>query len=210
MADQQNGEMPRFLQMRHRIEEELQTVPVHAADGLVQNEQIRGGMKRQRKEHPLQFPSGTAAQRRVRQILRADVRKRFPDLLPGLLSDAEPDRTPGHGRGHKITHGKRHLGIEGKMLGNIAGGQMGKTAARAVHVADDAGMWNLSEKGADQGGLPGAVLSDEDRQLAAVYVHGNVLEKDLSAAADGDPVQVDMTQVAAVRTHRDPSLKNRK
>ena len=72
-------------------------------------------------------------------------------------------------------------------------------------MADGARMGQLAQEGFDQGGFAGAVLADEHRELAAVNVHGNILQERLAAAPDGDPIQVDMAQVALVK-HETVSL----
>ena len=69
-------------------------------------------------------------------------------------------------------------------------------------------MGQLAQQGADQRGLAGAVLADQDRELPAVDMHGHILEQDLPAAADGDPVQIDVAEGTAVQVHgSDASLK---
>ena len=94
------------------------------------------------------------------------------------------------------------------MLGHIAGAKVRNVQAAAVHMADQAGMGDLVQQGADQGGFAGAVLADENGELAAVDMHGDVLEEGLAAAADGDPVQIDVAELAVMQGHGVPaSLK---
>ena len=88
------------------------------------------------------------------------------------------------------------------MLGNIAGGQVRQIPAGAVHMADGAAVGKLSQQGPDQGRFSGAVLADQHRQLAAVNMHGNILQKKLATPADRDLIQVDVAQGAAGKSHQ--------
>ena len=87
------------------------------------------------------------------------------------------------------------------MLGHVSRRQMGQIPARGVHMADGAAMGDFSQQGADQGGFAGAVLADEDGQLAAVDMHGHILQQRLSSPADGNPVQINMAEGTAVNAH---------
>ena len=94
------------------------------------------------------------------------------------------------------------------MLRHIAGTQMRDIQPAAVHMADETGMGKLSEQGANQGRLAGTVLADQDGELSAVDMHGHILEQDLAAAADADPVQIDVAELAVMQGHDLPaSLK---
>ena len=73
MADQQDRDMQGLFQMVHGIQKELQPVPVHTADRLIQHQQIGRGMERERQKHPLQFAAGAAAEGTVCQISGADI-----------------------------------------------------------------------------------------------------------------------------------------
>ena len=67
------------------------------------------------------------------------------------------------------------------------------------------GMGQFSQQGADQGCFTGTVLADQDGKLSAVDMHGHILEQDLAAAADADPVQIDVAELAVVQGHDLPS-----
>ena len=87
------------------------------------------------------------------------------------------------------------------VLRHVAGGQVSQIPAGAVHMADGTAMRYFPEQGADQRGFSGTVLADEDGQLTAVNMHGNVLQQGLAAPPDGDLTQVDMAQGTMLRMH---------
>ena len=75
-------------------------------------------------------------------------------------------------------------------------------------MADQACVGQFSQQGADQRGLAGAVLADQDGKLSAVDVHGHILQQNLAAAADADAVQIDVAELAVMQGHDLPaSLK---
>ena len=132
------------------------------------------------------------AEGKIRQAFRADGGKRLIHPGAGLFAHAGPDRAFGEGGGHKIPHGEGHFPVKLQMLRHIAGAQVRDIQPAAVHMADETGMGKLSEQGTDQGRLAGTVLADQDGELSAVDMHGHILEQDLAAAADADPVQINV------------------
>ena len=64
--------------------------------------------------------------------------------------------------------------------------------------AERAAVGDLAQQRADQRGLACAVLADEHGQLAAVDVHGHILQKGLAAAHNADVFQRDAAQGARI------------
>ena len=94
------------------------------------------------------------------------------------------------------------------MLRHIAGTQVRDIQTAAVHMADGSAVGQFTQESPDERGLAGAVLADENGELTAVDMHGHILEQNLPAAADGNPVQIDVAESTAVHVHgRDASLK---
>ena len=62
-------------------------------------------------------------------------------------------------------------------------------------------MGDLSQQRADQRGFTRAVLPDQDSELSAMDMHGHILEQGLAAAADGNPVQIDVAKLAVMQGH---------
>ena len=87
------------------------------------------------------------------------------------------------------------------MLRYIAGPQVRNIQPAAVHMTNQACVGKLSQQGADQCGFTGTVLADEYGELSAVDVHGHILEQGLAAAADSNPVQIDVTKLAVMQGH---------
>ena len=201
MTDQENSHVMGLFQIQERIQEHFEAVAVNAADGLIQHEQVRRRIHGQGQEDALQFTAGTAAQGPVRQFSGMDGSQGLLHSRTGLFAHAGPDRTPGKGGGHEIPYGQGHFPVKLQMLGNIAGAQMRNIQSAAVHMADQAGMGNLPQQGADQGGFAGTVLADQDSELSAMDVHGHILKQGLAAATDGDPVQIDVTKLAVMQGH---------
>ena len=69
-------------------------------------------------------------------------------------------------------------------------------------------MGQFAQQGPDQCGFTGAVLANQDSELTAMDMHGHILQQNLPAAADGDPVQINVAKGTAMQVHgSDASLK---
>ena len=68
-------------------------------------------------------------------------------------------------------------------------------------MADEACVGDLSQQRADQRGFTGTVVADEYGELSEVDVHGHIQEQGLAAAADGNPVQIDVAKLAVMQGH---------
>ena len=191
-------------QVDQGIQEHLQAVAVDPADRLVQHQQVRRRLQGQGQQHALQLAPGAAAQGTVRQLRRVHVRQRLPHGFLHLFGHARPHGALRKGGRQEVLHGEGHLPVKLQHLGHIARPQVRDVQPAAVHMADDARMRDLAEEGPDQGRFPGAVLADQYRQLAAVDMHGYILQQHLAAPPDGDPVQVDMAQVTVVKHGKRP------
>ena len=78
------------------------------------------------------------------------------------------------------------------MLRHIAGTQMRNIPSPGILMTNDTGAWDFTQKGADQRRFSGYVLPDKDSQLAAMNVHGYILQQRLSAPADRNLFHIDM------------------
>ena len=165
----------RALEIQERIEEHLQAVAVDAADRLVKHEQVRRGIHGQGEQHALQLSPGAAAEGQVGQTGRVHGGESFIHPGAGLFADAGPDRAPREGGRHEIAHGQGHFPVKLQVLRNIAGAQVRDIQPAAVHMPDGAAVGQLAQQDADQRGLAGAVLADQDRELPAVDMHGHIL-----------------------------------
>ena len=191
-----------FLQPQHRVQEHLQSVLIHAGDGLVQHQQIRRGAQRQGQQHPLQFAPGAASQLPLGQSPRLHHVEGLLHPAPGGAADPRPYRPPREGRGQEILHRQGHLPVKEQVLGHVADAHMGDIPPVVVHMADGSAVGQFPQQRPHQGGLARSVLADEHGQLPAVDVHGHVLQKRLPAPLHGHMLQPDMTKGTTMLRHK--------
>ena len=163
MGHQQHRQVIAVHQLLHEFQEHALAVLVHAGYRLVQDEQIRQRIKRQRKQHTLHFAAAQRAEPPPEQAFTMGKRQLLADMRTRLFPDSQPDRTPGDQPCHQIFHGHGHLPVKGEILRHISGADRTDAVTLRVLVLDPARVAHLAQQSADQRGLARAVRTDERR-----------------------------------------------
>ena len=152
--------------------------PVHAGEGLVEQEELGVLSRHLSEERALPLPAGQLAEAAARQVVHSQGVHRARDQLAVRVRHplAPAEGTPAAHRNHVTDRGGEHR-LDGNLLGEIgnAVGRRRHGAGRRLRQPHDRG---------EQGAFSGPVRAEHRDRLSARYLHVDRLEGDHVAVPD--------------------------
>ena len=173
-----------FADLVEHIHEQTHALDIHAGERLVEYENIRHGLKRQRQQHALQLAARKCADALVDERFAVHVRKAGQNFFPHGFCRAQERGALEDAAGEKVHHAHGVAAVKGRALRHIADAQL-RLLAAGLMEGDLPFIFPLAQNGADERGLARAVRTDQRDHLAAVHMQVDVVQDRLAADMDG-------------------------
>jgi hypothetical protein len=171
--------------------EQLLAGPIHADEGLVQEEHRRLLHEGAREEHPLALPAGERAERALLELAQADAPERLSSASSLGTSERPPPRHPRQ-RPHQGDVERSHRIVEPRALG------LWEEATAALHANRSGGRPQQPEQHPEERRLAAAVRSEDGDPLAGAQREGDVFENSPRPVGGGELLGLGQCQILHV------------
>ena len=186
-----------FPDLVKHVHEKAHALDVHTGKRLVENENIRHGLKRQCQQNALQFAARERADALVDERFTVDVRKAGQNFFPHGPCRAQKRGALENAAGKKIHHAHGVTAVKGRALRHIADAQLCLLAGGLME-GDFSLIFPLAQNGTDKRRLARAVRADQRDHLAAVHMQVDIVQDRLAADMDGQMLDFQAAGMFAV------------